>query len=158
MAERTYETDEVVIYWDSSRCIHSGRCLNALPEVFDTSQRPWVQPEGHSGEELAAAIELCPSGALRYEWKAGPNQETEPVVTIVPSANGPLYVRGPVRIVTRNGTVIAEEDRVTLCRCGASRNQPFCDLSHKDVGFRDNPAIVPDYRREAAAPDEVDSA
>lgn len=158
MAKRTYETDELVIHWDSSRCIHSANCLRALPAVFDTDQRPWVQPEGSPDDEIVAAIELCPSGALGYEWKSGRDAPGEAQVTIMPSANGPLYVRGPVRIINRSGAVLAEGDRLTLCRCGASRNQPFCDLSHKDVGFRDNPAIVPEYRREADAPGDVDPA
>lgn len=157
MAERTYETDEIIIYWDSSRCIHTGRCLRALPEVFDTSRRPWVQPGQHAGAEIAEAIEQCPTGALKYEWKDGRTVPSAVGVRIVPSPNGPLFVRGPVTIETRSGTVIAEEDRVALCRCGGSRNQPFCDLSHKSVGFRDNPNVIPEYRREAASPEDVES-
>ncbi len=156
MAERTYETDDVVIYWDSSRCIHTGRCLRALPEVFDTSKRPWVQPEGHTGEALADAIEQCPTGALKYEWKDGRSQAKDGPITVTPAPNGPLFVRGTVRVQKRGGEVIAEEDRLALCRCGASKNQPFCDLSHKAVGFRDNPTVVPEYRRDAAAPSDVD--
>lgn len=158
MAERTYETDEIVIYWDSSRCIHTGNCLRALPEVFDTSQRPWVQPGGHLGEEIAQAIERCPTGALKYEWKDGRAVADKGMVRVVPAPNGPLFVRGMVSVEMRDGTVVAQEDRVALCRCGASQNQPFCDLSHKSVGFRDNPNVIPEYRREADAPDEVESA
>lgn len=156
MVERTYETDEVTIYWDSSRCIHTGFCLRALPEVFDTDQRPWVQPEGHAGESIVGAIEQCPTGALKYEWKDGRTQESSEVVRVVPAPNGPLFVRGPISVETRNGEVLAQEDRVALCRCGASQNQPFCDLSHKRVGFRDNPNVVPEYRSDAASPQEVD--
>lgn len=155
MAERTYETDDLVIYWDSSRCIHTGNCLRALPDVFDTSQRPWVQPEGHSGAALVEAIEQCPTGALKYAWKSG-SKGSEAAVTVVPAPNGPLYVRGPVSIETRSGQVLAAEDRIALCRCGASQNQPFCDLSHKRVGFRDNPKIVPEYRRTADSPSGVE--
>lgn len=157
MAERTYETDELVIYWDSSRCIHTGFCLRALPDVFDTSKRPWVQPAGHTGDDLAAAIEQCPTGALKYEWKDGRTPPESAKVRVVPAPNGPLFVRGAVSIETRSGKVLAEEDRVALCRCGASRNQPFCDLSHRSVGFRDNPNVIPEYRRDATAPDEVES-
>jgi len=157
MAERTYETDEIIIYWDSSRCIHTGFCLRALPEVFDTSQRPWVQPEDHAGEEIANAIEQCPTGALKYEWKDGRGTPAEAAVRIVPAPNGPLFVRGPVSVETRSGNVLANEERIALCRCGASQNQPFCDLSHKSVGFRDNPNVIPEYRRQAASPDEVNT-
>lgn len=156
MVERTYETDELVIFWDSSRCIHTGNCLRALPEVFDTSNRPWVQPGNSGGSQIAAAIEKCPTGALKYEWKDGRSGPEAGMVTVVPAPNGPLFVRGPISVETRSGTVLAQEDRVALCRCGASQNQPFCDLSHKKVGFRDNPNIIPDYRRQAASPEDVD--
>ncbi len=157
MAERTYETDEITIYWDSSRCIHTGNCLRALPEVFDTSRRPWVQPGDHAGEEIVDAIEQCPTGALKYAWKDGSPTADKGTVRVVPSPNGPLFVRGTVRIETRRGDVIAQEDRVALCRCGASQNQPFCDLSHRDVGFRDNPNVIPEYRRDADSPSDVGS-
>jgi len=158
MAQRTYETDELRILWDSSRCIHTGMCLRALPEVFDTSQRPWVQPEGHSGDALVEAIEQCPTGALKYEWKDGRPIADKGVTKVVPAPNGPLFVRGVVSIETRSGNVIAQEDRVALCRCGASKNQPFCDLSHKAVGFRDNPNVIPEYRREAVSPEDVEGS
>lgn len=156
MAERTYESDELIIFWDSSRCIHTGNCLRAAPDVFDTEQRPWVNPAGASTDEIVAAIEQCPSGALRYRYRDGRPVEPKPEVTITPQPNGPLYVRGQVTVRTRSGAELRTDDRMTLCRCGASKNQPFCDLSHRDVGFRDNPNVVPEYRRSAEAPPQVE--
>ena len=50
--------------------------------------------------------------------------------------NGPLFVRGAVRVVDAAGQVITEETRLALCRCGASRNRPFCDNTHREIGFR----------------------
>ena len=58
-------------------------------------------------------------------------------VTITPCRDGPLLVRGPVRLVAPDGTVIdCDRDPVALCRCGKSNLKPFCDGTHKLVGFR----------------------
>jgi CDGSH-type Zn-finger protein len=58
-------------------------------------------------------------------------------VIITPYRDGPLLVRGPIRLTTPDGTPIASDrDPVALCRCGRSRMKPFCDGTHKLVGFR----------------------
>jgi CDGSH-type Zn-finger protein len=54
---------------------------------------------------------------------------------IIASRNGPLYVHGNVTILNSKGEVILQDTRVALCRCGASKNKPFCDNSHLDIGF-----------------------
>ena len=46
MATRTYENEDLTVFWDSSRCIHTGICLRSLPGVFDLRSRPWVQVDG----------------------------------------------------------------------------------------------------------------
>lgn len=51
------------------------------------------------------------------------------------NAGGPLEVTGKFRIVNTAGRIIESEETVYLCRCGASRNKPFCDDSHKRSGF-----------------------
>ncbi|MGH7530901.1 MAG: CDGSH iron-sulfur domain-containing protein [Gemmatimonadales bacterium] len=69
-------------------------------------------------------------------------------VTITPKMNGPLLVAGAVRVVTPDGRELTPPPRkdgrpaevVVLCRCGASSNKPFCDGSHKRIGFIDTPA------------------
>jgi CDGSH-type Zn-finger protein len=47
-----------------------------------------------------------------------------------------LFVRGNVRIFDQDHTPVRQDTRVTLCRCGASANKPFCDGSHRRIGFR----------------------
>ncbi|GAV25354.1 divergent 4Fe-4S mono-cluster [Carboxydothermus islandicus] len=66
--KRVYKNEEIIVYWDSELCIHSGNCVRALPEVFKPRERPWVKIDAASAEEIARAIDLCPSGALKYEW------------------------------------------------------------------------------------------
>lgn len=151
MVKKTYETEEIAVHWDSSRCIHTAICLQSLPGVFDVNRRPWIVLEGASTESIAAAVMKCPSGALTFSSSVI-SETLERPVTMRPVRSGPMVVRGDVQIVDRNGDAIARESRVTLCRCGNSSNQPFCDNSHRTKGF-DEPE--PLASGDAEAPDEV---
>lgn len=156
MTKRTYESEAIRVFWDSERCIHTGFCLRAEPRVFDVGRRPWVDIDGADADSVAAAVEQCPTGALRYERLDGHPGEQAPAETVVvPLPNGPLVVKGTVRVETRQGEVFAHEHRVALCRCGNSSNQPFCDNSHREAGFRDNPKVVADDRQKADSPLDV---
>ncbi len=58
-------------------------------------------------------------------------------VVITPYRDGPLLVRGPVRLRDQDGNEIAgDRQPLALCRCGRSRQRPFCDGTHKLVRFR----------------------
>jgi CDGSH-type Zn-finger protein/ferredoxin len=50
--------------------------------------------------------------------------------------NGPLFLEGPHRICNASGETARTDDRSGMCRCGASRNKPFCDGSHAEIGFQ----------------------
>ena len=156
MTKRTYESDAIRVFWDSERCIHTGFCLQTEPDVFDVGRRPWIDVDAAEADAVAAAIEQCPTGALRYERLDGrPGEQSPPETVMIPWPNGPLIVKGTARVETRRGEVFAREHRLALCRCGASNNQPFCDNSHREVGFRDNPKVVADERQAAASPSDV---
>jgi uncharacterized Fe-S cluster protein YjdI len=134
---REYPSTGIAVVWDSTRCIHTGRCLRGLPGVFNLDKRPWVDVGAATPEEIAAVIRRCPTDALRYRPGPGlPEEQPDMPTTIEPRPNGPLYVRGAIRIVDRRGEVLGEETRVALCRCGASANKPFCDNSHLRINFR----------------------
>ncbi|MEO2107679.1 MAG: (4Fe-4S)-binding protein [Actinomycetota bacterium] len=137
MTRRTYATDEIEVGWDASLCIHTARCLKAAPEVFDVHRRPWIVPDAGSAEEVIGAVAKCPTGALtvRRIGDVDPAEALpeQPNVMLVP--NGPLMIRGKVEIVQPDGTVVRRSSRVTLCRCGASENKPYCDASHRRIGF-----------------------
>ena len=136
-ARRTYETDRIAVHWDSTRCIHTARCIQSLPQVFDVSRRPWIDVTAADADELAGAIERCPTGALRYtRLDGGPQEEAQRPAVAIPIPDGPLLVLGDLRVQGPEGDTITEETRLTLCRCGNSRNQPFCDNSHVAGGFR----------------------
>ena len=157
MVERSYHADDITVRWNSELCIHTAICLNALPQVFNTAARPWIAIEGASAAEIAGAVEKCPTGALTYERTDGtPGEQAPSQTTIIPWPNGPLMVRGEIAVRDAKGNQFTAGPRFTLCRCGASENQPFCDLSHRKIRFRNNPRVVSTSRETARSPDEID--
>jgi iron-binding CDGSH zinc finger protein/divergent 4Fe-4S mono-cluster protein len=105
--------------------------------VFDPDARPWVNVEAASANEIAASIESCPTGALSYVRTDGAPQETpESPTKVQPRPNGPLFVRGDIEVTDTEGNVIRRATRIALCRCGQSSNKPYCDLTHRAVGFK----------------------
>jgi CDGSH-type Zn-finger protein/uncharacterized Fe-S cluster protein YjdI len=144
---RFYETDEIRVRWDPTRCIHTGICLRRLPTVFDVGARPWVDLSKAEATAVVEAVAACPTGALRSEAKHGVADEVpDDPTTVDVRPNGPLLIRGRLRIEAAGGRVITEETRVALCRCGASANKPFCDNSHRLVHFRDGESVGPEDR------------
>ena len=133
---QTYSTDEITVTFDPTRCIHAAECIRAQPEVFDPRRRRWIKPDLAPAADVAAAIHRCPTGALHYEMPAGAAEEADSTATVRVERNGPLYLRGAVRIEREDGTLITEGIRLALCRCGATSDPPFCDGSHRTKGFR----------------------
>jgi uncharacterized Fe-S cluster protein YjdI len=132
---KTYAAPEIAVSFDPALCIHARRCVEGLPRVFDPKARPWIRPEETPAAELAAVVRRCPTGALRYELAAGPPEEPDAAATIRPEKNGPLDVRGSVRVEDSRGAAFDAGPRFALCRCGGSRNKPFCDGTHRTNGF-----------------------
>lgn len=137
MTPKSYPGDGITVHWDSSRCIHTGICLRRLPAVFDVGRRPWIDIDAADVDAVGAAVERCPSGALRYDRPGHPEPVPERT-TLRAVPDGPLVVRGDVRLVAGRGAA-TEEIRATLCRCGQSRNQPYCDNSHRRTSFAEQP-------------------
>jgi uncharacterized Fe-S cluster protein YjdI/CDGSH-type Zn-finger protein len=135
--ERVYRNDQIAVYWEPKLCIHAGYCFRGLPEVFKPESRPWISVDAATAEKIAKVVMTCPTGALHFERLDGGSQEPQPAETTIDvRPNGPLYIRGQVRIAGPGGILIREDTRVALCRCGYSENKPFCDGSHRRVGFR----------------------
>ena len=67
--KRNYESEGIMVHWDSAKCTHSGRCGLALPGVFNLSQHPWINVDGASADEIEAQVAKCPSGALTFTRK-----------------------------------------------------------------------------------------
>jgi uncharacterized Fe-S cluster protein YjdI/CDGSH-type Zn-finger protein len=156
MVQRSYSSDTITVHWNSDLCIHAAMCLNGLPEVFDVQRRPWISADAASADRIAQVVEWCPTGALTYARLDGvPGEQPPEKTTVVPWPNGPLMVTGNVELRDSRGELFTSGARFTLCRCGASRNQPFCDLSHREVGFSDNPRALADRRDAAESPQDI---
>jgi CDGSH-type Zn-finger protein len=67
-------------------------------------------------------------------------------VTITVRPNGPFRVEGPIKLINTDGNPIdlTGKPAVSLCRCGASTNKPFCDGTHSKIGFQAAAAVVPE--------------
>lgn len=134
---RSYEGKDITVTYSVRRCIHAAECVHGLGAVFDPQRRPWVDPDQASADQLAEVILHCPSGALAFQRKDGGAEEAVPDNnTVTVSPDGPLYVHGNVEMTLPDGTV-HQDTRVALCRCGASKNKPFCDNSHLKAEFKD---------------------
>jgi uncharacterized Fe-S cluster protein YjdI len=136
-ALQTFEGEGVTVTFDPNLCIHSEECVHGLPAVFDPSRRRWIRPDEASADEVVAVVARCPSGALRAQREgdtvAMPSPEQEVAITV--SRDGPLLLRGRLRILNAAGETTASADAAALCRCGAMANPPFCDGSHTRLGF-----------------------
>lgn len=132
----TYESDEIKVTWDQKRCIHAEECVHGLSDVFDPSQKPWIQPEKGSAEEIADVIERCPTGALHYESQKGDRSEAASSKNRIKlQEDGPLYFFGDLEVQDSDGNTFLEDTRFAMCRCGASNNKPACDNSHKKLDW-----------------------
>ena len=139
---RRYEGERVDILFDAKRCIHAEECIHGLAGVFEKDRRPWVDADAGEPDRIAEVIHRCPTGALSYERKDGGPAEPVPAeASLTVARNGPVYVRGSIEMTDHEGNALEVGPRVALCRCGASKNKPFCDNTHLDIDFApDGPA------------------
>jgi uncharacterized Fe-S cluster protein YjdI/CDGSH-type Zn-finger protein len=135
---RAYTGEGVTVYYDAARCIHYAECVRGLPAVFDTHQRPWIQPAHAAIPDVAEVVRRCPSGALSYELADGPAEVPERPTAIRLETDGPLLLRGELSIETAGGT--ESDTRAALCRCGLTANQPFCDHECRHRGWQSRPS------------------
>lgn len=115
-------------------CDRAGGLWNLIQRCDDADARALVEEEAM----------LCPSG--RYvvcdsETGGAYEPDFEPSIALIEDphlgVSGPLYVRGGIEVVGIDGRPYEVRNRVTLCRCGKSKNKPFCDGSHVEAGFTD---------------------
>jgi uncharacterized Fe-S cluster protein YjdI len=139
LEKKEYTNGEVTVVWKPNTCIHSAVCFKELSNVFDPRRRPWIDLSQAETEQIIAQVKKCPSGALSYYMNDAANQEAqthvETVVEVLP--NGPLLVYGTLKVKDRNGNEELKSQTTAFCRCGASKTKPYCDGSHRKIGFSD---------------------
>lgn len=127
-----YKGTHINIVSDGKRCIHSRYCVLNLDSVFlPNVDGSWIKPDAASREAVIAVVEKCPSGALRYEPVGDGAREQPPTVnTARVWENGPLAFHAELDVGGDTSSF-----RATLCRCGLSKNKPYCDHSHVEGKF-----------------------
>ena len=133
----TYKGKDITIHDNRGVCSHAGFCTDNSPKVFRMKQEPWIDPDAEDADKTANTICMCPSGALSYtrDGVLHKDQDREPSVTV--SKDGPYRVVGGVRFEVSNGNDPESKEHYTLCRCGASKNKPFCSGAHWHIKFKD---------------------
>jgi CDGSH-type Zn-finger protein len=139
---RQADTQEgpTLILTDAQPLCAFARFCDVAGQVWNLVEQPGAQAAALTAQEAG----LCPSGRLvawDKETKTPLEPELEPSIGIVEDpaegVAGPLWVRGGIPVVAADGERYEVRNRVTLCRCGASNNKPFCDASHASIGFTD---------------------
>jgi len=142
--DRKYTNGEITVFWQPKKCIHATTCYRELIEVFNPRKRPWVNMEGASNEEIIRVVKLCPTQALTYEYNKDIEKEKQEAATsghaeidaeVRVMEDGPLVLKGNFKIYDTHGTELRHMKIVSLCRCGASHDMPFCDGTHRKIGY-----------------------
>ncbi len=133
-----YVGQNITIHDNRGICAHAGQCTDGLAAVFHLNEEPWIHPESATVEDIKETINKCPSGALSYtvDGVEHRDREGEPIIFIAP--NGPYLVSGGPTLENTTRAEGASKEHFTLCRCGGSKNKPFCDGSHWYNDFKDD--------------------
>lgn len=137
---------------DDGRCAYSRFCHREDGDAWGLTKD---SGDEHLRNEAITAAKECPAGRLLAVTKSG--EDIEPLLTqsieILQDpelgVSGPIYVKGSIPIESTDGYVYEIRNRQTLCRCGRSKNKPFCDSSHVKVKFnRENFPVFKKYKNE----------
>jgi len=137
-----YAGERANVSWHGRYCIHIGECGRATGDLFVGGRKPWCEPDLASDDDVQDVVLRCPTGALSVSYADGSREEqADDDNTVHVAYNGPLFIRGNLDIEGAPEQVPGLKFRAALCRCGKSKNKPFCDNSHIDDGFVDYGAV-----------------
>ncbi|MGI6395072.1 MAG: CDGSH iron-sulfur domain-containing protein [bacterium] len=132
---KNYYGEEITVHFNYGVCSHDGACLKLKP-VFKVNRRPWILPDLGSREAIIETIKKCPSGALSYTVDGTTHKDffkREPLIRVAPG--GPLMIEGGIELKDDQDSCPETKEHYCLCRCGDSKNHPFCDGTHLNNGF-----------------------
>jgi CDGSH-type Zn-finger protein len=142
---KAYVGKDITIYDNRSLCSHRGYCTTQLPNVFKKTEPP-IDPDGDTALNIIAQCDKCPSGALSYalpnEQQPSVMEESKDGTTIRLSEkhygfHGPYDIKGDYKLYGQIKLMPETKVKTTLCRCGHSKNKPYCSGEHYYVQFTD---------------------
>lgn len=147
-ASRKPYAEQAQVMQGPVHALSDAETLCAFARFCDPNGQVWEQVEQTDDPKVARnfvrQVNACPSGRL-VAWDRATGQPLEEVLPVsigvvqdpAQDVSGPLWLRGRIPVIAADGFAYEVRNRVTLCRCGASKNKPFCDGSHASVKFRD---------------------
>jgi uncharacterized Fe-S cluster protein YjdI len=139
--DRQYTNGEITVFWRPKKCIHATTCYRELIEVFNPRKRPWVNMYGAPTDEIIRVVKLCPTKALSFKYNRDLNESvaaeslTESISEARVMEDGPLVLKGDFIMYGTDGKELKHMKMTSLCRCGASNNIPYCDGTHRKIGY-----------------------
>jgi CDGSH-type Zn-finger protein len=132
-----YPAKDFIVLDNRGTCRHFGNCTDQLPAVFHHEGDPFVTPDGDVPEKIIDIVRACPSGALGFVRGgiAYEDETREPEIYVAQDAS--YHVRGGIELPAEPMNAGANREHYALCRCGHSKNKPFCDGSHWWIKFHD---------------------
>ena len=131
-----YRGAQITVLFNRLVCSASERCAGRLPEVFRKGETPWITPDRADAQRIIETVRQCPSGALRYTIAGHIGTAPRRTAAIRIVRDGPYEVEGDIALSVVAWCEGASQDHYALCRCGESKNKPFCDGAHHKAGFR----------------------
>ena len=132
---KAYEGSEVTIHDNRGICAHAAHCIHDLSSVFKKDARPWIETDGADTDAVVQLAKKCPSGAITVT-RNGERLDVDDSsieASIVIDAGGFYSVHGGITLNVGEELAPPITTRYTLCRCGASKNKPYCDGSHYNL-------------------------
>ena len=133
----SYEGIGITVRDNRGTCCHFGNCTDHLPQVFHATGDPFVTAKGADADTIEAIVRQCPSGALGFVRNGTTYQGEQREPGIYVANNASYYVRGGIELEGEMKNEGANGEHYALCRCGQSKNKPFCDGTHWWVKFND---------------------
>jgi thiamine pyrophosphate-dependent acetolactate synthase large subunit-like protein/CDGSH-type Zn-finger protein/nitrite reductase/ring-hydroxylating ferredoxin subunit len=133
-----YVGKKITIHDNREVCCHAGFCTGRLPSVWKSGVEPWIDADGDEVDKVIETIKMCPSGALSYsvEDVEHRDQERDPAIRV--TKDGQYNIMGGIELIDIDFGKEVSKEHYALCRCGWSKNKPFCDGSHWYAKFVDD--------------------
>ena len=110
---RTYENNDIVVFWNSDKCFHAKMCVTGSPKTFDINRKPWIDVSLAENAEIWQTVEKCPSGALKVLYRH------EIDVKMEPEKNRAVAMDGEAEVGECEYSV--NGDTWTICHTGVRR-------------------------------------